>query len=58
MDVDEAPAAVPGNAMAVLMSNANGKAKAENGNGKGTMSEAELKAAEAREGLPWSVSGV
>jgi len=38
--------------MATLMANAKGKGKA-NGNGNGTLSEAELKALNEREGLPW-----
>ena len=55
MDVDQAPLA-PSNPMEALVANAKGKAKATNGNGNGTMSEAELKAVNEREGLPWSVA--
>lgn len=56
MDVDDTPAA-SSNAMAALMANAKGKGKATNGDGNGTMSEAEVKAFNEREGLPWSVFG-
>lgn len=49
MDVDT-PAA-PANAMSALMANAKGKGKA-NGEG-GTMSEADLRALNEKEGLPW-----
>ena len=57
MEVDEpaAPSA-PVNAMSSLMANAKGKAKAANGDGEGAQSQAEMKAANEREGLPWSVS--
>ena len=53
MDVD--PPAAPQNAMAALMaaSKAKGKEKATNGNGDVNMSDAELKALNEREGLPW-----
>ncbi len=53
MVVDEAPSD-SGNAMAALMANVKGKAKASNGDSNGK-SVAELKAANEREGLPWSV---
>ena len=53
MDVDSEPQ----NAMAALMASAKGKGKASNGeeNGNGEMSQAELKALNERDGLPWSV---
>jgi replication factor C subunit 3/5 len=53
MDVDtpaSAPAP-PANAMSALMANAKGKGKANEG--AATMSEADLKALNEKEGLPW-----
>lgn len=49
MEVDS-PA--PANAMSALMANAKGKGKA-NGEAGGMMSEADIKAAAEKEGLPW-----
>lgn len=57
MDVDPPAAngsASNGNAMSMLMANAKGKAKAGGQDGQ-ELSEAELKALNEREGLPWCV---
>ena len=60
MDIDTpapvptaATAAFPVNAMSALMANAKGKGKANEGTS--TMSEADLKAFNEKEGLPWWV---
>lgn len=55
MDVDTpAPAPAPANAMSAMMANAKGKGKADGETG--TMSEADLKAMNEKEGLPWYVT--
>ena len=60
MDLDDPPKANGSggsNAMSMLMSNAKGKGKADiNGTTNGSMSEAELKALNDREGMPWCVT--
>ena len=58
MDIDVQPQANGSshNVMSTLMANAKGKAKAEtNGTTNGTMTDAEMRAANEREGLPWCV---
>lgn len=56
MDIDTPVPAAPANAMSALMANAKGKGKASEG--AGNMSEADLKAMNEKEGLPWCASSL